>query len=73
MNIQPNETRMLGTPAVPTSSMPLADLYELDDSLSLALDVSHKDSGDYTQQEKELRRYLRAAKRYTASLIGGAA
>lgn len=73
MTIQPNEPRMVGTPAVPTPRMSLADLYELDDSLSLALDVSHKDSGEYTQQEKELRRYLRAAKRYTASLIGGAA
>ncbi len=73
MNIQPNEPRMVGAPAVPAPSMSLADLYELDDSLSLALDVSHKDSGDYTQREKELRRYLRAAKRYTVSLIGGAA
>lgn len=70
MNIQPNEQRALGATLTHLS---IADLYELDDSLSLALDVSHKDSGEYTQREKELRRYLRAAKRYTVSLIGGAA
>lgn len=51
----------------------LDELYELEDSLTLALDVSQKDNGEYTQQDKELRRYLRAAKRYVASLIGGAA
>lgn len=73
MTIQPNVSHTVGTPVVPTPPLSLEALYELDDSLSLALDVSHKDGGDYTQQEKELRRYLRAAKRYTASLIGGAA
>lgn len=48
-------------------------LHELDDCLTLALDVSEKQDGEYTRDELELRRYLAAAKRYANSLIGGAA
>lgn len=56
-----------------TPGLPDETLTELHDCLTLALDVSEKDSGQYTRSEIELRRYLQAAKRYTASLIGGAA
>ena len=48
-------------------------LHELADCLSLALDVSEKESGNYSRDELELRRYLTAAERYTTSLLEGAA
>lgn len=53
--------------------MNAAELHELDDCLTLAIDLSEKEDCAYTLEEEEMRRYLMAAKRYTAVLIGGAA
>lgn len=55
-----------------TPGLPRETLNEIPDCLTLALDVSEKPNG-YTQQERGTRAYLRAARRYAASLIGGAA
>lgn len=55
-----------------TPGLPGETLFEIHDSLTLALDASERPSG-YSQPEREARSYVRAALRQTAKLMEGAA
>lgn len=51
---------------------PLPQADDLLDCIDLALDVMSTKPEPLSQEDVELRRYLKAARRYSASLIGGA-